>query len=117
MAEWEALWQGSYSALQFEAVFEEAVAELELAGLGKNQRELLLGYLQKVGKESAAEIQRDVRQWATDVQDLPRRVSTWIEAHKVLVEVESMRAGGRALQQNYGIDWPAKGGGKQDRPK
>ena len=94
MAEWEALWKGSYSALHFEAVFEEAVAELELAGLGKNQRELLLGYLQKVGKESAAEIQRDVRQWATDVQDLPRRVATWIEAHKVLVEVESMRAGG-----------------------
>ena len=54
--EWDALWKGATTAHQFEAVFEEATTELELAGLAKNQRELLLGYLQKVGPQPAAEI-------------------------------------------------------------
>ena len=45
-AEWDALWKGNKTARQFEALFEEAATELELVGLGKSQRELLLGYLQ-----------------------------------------------------------------------
>ena len=34
-AEWESLWKGNKTGLEFEAVFEEAVTELELAGIGK----------------------------------------------------------------------------------
>eukprot|EP00969_Alexandrium_andersonii_P070937 3132494-Alexandrium_andersonii.AAC.1 len=49
LAEYEALWKGNKTAHQFEALFEEAITELELVGLGKNDRELLLTYLQKVG--------------------------------------------------------------------
>ena len=72
---------------------------MELAGLGKNDRELLLAYLQKVGPANATEIQKDVRSW--DNAGGPpstRRVATWVEAHKVPVELESIKAGGRALQ-------------------
>eukprot|EP00969_Alexandrium_andersonii_P046367 2035033-Alexandrium_andersonii.AAC.1 len=47
LAEHEALWKGSKTAHQFEALFEEAITELELAGRGRNDRELLLTYLQK----------------------------------------------------------------------
>eukprot|EP00969_Alexandrium_andersonii_P073186 3228965-Alexandrium_andersonii.AAC.1 len=47
LAEHEALWKGNTTARRFEALFEEAITELELVGLGKNDRELLLTYLQK----------------------------------------------------------------------
>eukprot|EP00973_Karenia_brevis_P063124 8776175-Karenia_brevis.AAC.1 len=55
LTEYEALWKGNKTAHQFEAQFEEAITELELAGLGKNDRELLLAYLQKVGPANATE--------------------------------------------------------------
>eukprot|EP00969_Alexandrium_andersonii_P038078 1669202-Alexandrium_andersonii.AAC.1 len=61
LAEYEAPWKGNKTAHQFEALLEEAITELELTGLGKNDRVLLLTYLQKVGPQSAAEIQKDVR--------------------------------------------------------
>ena len=84
--EWDGLWKGNLSGHQFEALFEEAITELELAGLAKNQRELLLGYLQKVGPQWAAEIQKDVRSWTSaDGETSVRRVATWEEAHKILV--------------------------------
>eukprot|EP00969_Alexandrium_andersonii_P361397 15457457-Alexandrium_andersonii.AAC.1 len=60
LTEYEALWKGTKTAHQFEAQLEEAITELELAGLGKNDRELLLAYLQ-VGPANATEIQKDVR--------------------------------------------------------
>eukprot|EP00969_Alexandrium_andersonii_P246080 10874157-Alexandrium_andersonii.AAC.1 len=83
LAEYEALWKGTRTAHQFEAQFEEAITELELAGLGKNDPELLLASLQKVGPANANEIQKDARSW--DNAGGPpstRRVATWIEAHK-----------------------------------
>ncbi len=36
------LWKARKTTHQFEAVFEEAVTELELAGLAKNEKELAL---------------------------------------------------------------------------
>ena len=112
MGEWDALWKGQRTAHQFEAVFEESVTELELAGLGKNERELLLGYLQKVGPQAAAEVQKDVRAW-TDAGGVitSRCVATWEEAHKVLVEIEGIRAGRRALQTTYAFTPDGGGGG------
>jgi hypothetical protein len=102
LGEWDALWKGQKTALQFEALFEEAVTELELAGLAKNERELLLGYLQKVGPQLAADIQKDVRAWKGKTgEEATRRVATWEEAHKVLVELESIKASGRALLPSY----------------
>eukprot|EP00969_Alexandrium_andersonii_P184432 8148014-Alexandrium_andersonii.AAC.1 len=61
LAEYEALWKGNKTARRFEALFEEAITELELVGLGRNDRELLLTCLQKVGPQAAAEIQKNVR--------------------------------------------------------
>eukprot|EP00969_Alexandrium_andersonii_P222437 9824026-Alexandrium_andersonii.AAC.1 len=53
LAEYEALRKGNKTARQFEALFEESITELELAGLGRNDRELLLTYLRKVGPQAA----------------------------------------------------------------
>eukprot|EP00969_Alexandrium_andersonii_P237501 10484201-Alexandrium_andersonii.AAC.1 len=58
LAEYEALWKGNKNAHEFEARFEECITELELVGLGRNDRELLLTYLQKVGPQNATEIQK-----------------------------------------------------------
>ena len=67
--------------------------ELELAGLSKNQRELLLGYLQKVGPKKASAIQRDARPWpGPDGATQIRRVVSWEEAHRVLNELEGLEA-------------------------
>jgi hypothetical protein len=102
LGEWDLLWKGNRSALQFEAVFEESVTELELAGLAKNERELLLGYLQKIGPQLAAEVQKDVRTWTnSEGQTVSRRVSSWEEAHRVHVEIEGIKASGRALIPAY----------------
>jgi len=49
--EWEELRKGSLSALQFSPLFEKALAECEAAGLPKSQRETLLGYMDKMGKD------------------------------------------------------------------
>ena len=88
---------------QIEATFEEAVTELEIAGIGKNQRELLLGYLQKIGRENAQEVQKDWRSWPDgEGGEGMRRVATWTEAHKVLVELESLRARNELLCTELG---------------
>eukprot|EP00969_Alexandrium_andersonii_P202701 8956736-Alexandrium_andersonii.AAC.1 len=61
LAEYGALWKWNKTAHQFEALFEELITVLGLVGLGRNDRELLLTYLQKVGPQSVAEIQKDLR--------------------------------------------------------
>ena len=49
LKEWEDLSKGKKSALQFEPLWEECLAELEAVGLARNERELKLNYLSKVG--------------------------------------------------------------------
>ena len=69
------------------------------------------GYLQKVGPQSASEIQKDARTWAdAGGQAVARRVATWEEARKVLVELEGVQAGGRALRASYSLELAAFGG-------
>ena len=93
------LWKGQKTGLEFEAGFEEAITELELAGLGKSKLDLKLDYLAKVGVALAAEILKDSRMWDNDDGSKSvRKVESWEECHKVLLELEAVKAGGRALQ-------------------
>ena len=65
----------------------------------------------KAGPQSASEAQKDACTWAdADGQAVARRVATWEEAHRVLVELEGIQAGGRALRANYSLDLAAFGG-------
>ena len=117
--DWEQLWKGNKTGPQFEASFEEALTELEIAGIGKSQLELKLDYLHKVGPQLAAEILNDSRAWTNaDGFIVIRKVETWEECHKVLLEVESIRAGGRALQGSYAaqsdlVGYPKGGRGRK----
>ena len=51
------------TALQFRATFEAACDQLEVVGLAKNDRELLLSYLSKVGNRARVEIMKDRRDY------------------------------------------------------
>ena len=107
--EWDQLWKGNKTGLEFEASFEEAITELELAGLGKSKLDLKLDYLSKVGPSMAADILKDSRMWNNeDGSQTVRKAEAWEECHKVLLELEAVRAGGRALQGTYSFgDAPA----------
>ena len=107
--EWDQLWKGQKTGLEFEAGFEEAITELELAGLGKSKLDLKLDYISKVGAALSADILKDSRMWENDDGSKSvRKVESWEECHKVLLELEAVKAGGRALQGTYGISGGVK---------
>ena len=79
MHKWESLQKGKMSALEFEPLWEDALADLETVRLGRTARELYLAYIQKVGPAVGAEIRKDHRPWPDPVTGgtEARRVATW----------------------------------------
>ena len=68
-------------------------------------------YLQKVGPKLAVDIQKDVRAWrGVDGVETSRRAATWIEAHKVLCELEAVAVSGKALVPSCTVLQPGGGG-------
>ena len=59
--EWRTLSRGRQSALEFQATFENIVSEMELAGMGKSDRDLLLGYLAATPQRYRAAVLGDRR--------------------------------------------------------
>lgn len=59
--------------------------------------------MQKAGAVAAAEIQKDVRTSRGKEGECTRRVATWEEAHKILAEGESFRAGDRAPANHFAM--------------
>ena len=115
-AEWEQLQKGRDAAHQFEPRWESHITELSDVGLGKNPTELLLAYLQKVGKGMAAEIRKDQRPWPDGQgNSINRRVATWEEAHAVCIELESLAAGSKAIAATYAMDQGGCGAPKGQR--
>jgi len=98
--EYHNLSKGSLSALQFLPLFEAVTSEMDLSGVGLSERQLLLGYLRKVGKDYRAEILKDRRLYKATSggeQDQMRGAQNWREAHRILLEMESVSAGTKAL--------------------
>ena len=82
LSEWDKLSKGKQTALQFESQWEECLAELETVGLGRNDRELVLCYLTKIGPALAADVQRDMRPWPDGKGGISsRRCASWEECH------------------------------------
>ncbi len=72
----------------------------------------MLGYLQKIGPQLAAEVHKDVRSLTDrEGREASRRVSSWEEAHRVHVEIEAIKASGRALIPAYALQGGGKGNG------
>ena len=86
------------NALQFEAMWEKALSELEKVGLGKTSLEKYLGYLEKVGPTTGAAVRsnREMRDDGAGVKEL-RAPKTWEEAHAVVVQLESESASTKAF--------------------
>ena len=98
--EWTNLHKGpNTSALQFEAEWEKAVAELEAVGLGMTSIQLYLDYLSKIGTMSV-DVRKDKRMRSRadgEPGEEHREPQTWQEAHKVLVELEGFKQGTKAF--------------------
>ena len=90
--------RGEKTALAFLPVFESLVAEMEIAGMGKSDRDLLLGYLALIPPAHRGDILKDRRAYETaDSICTVRGVSTWREAHRVLVRLEQAESSSLAL--------------------
>ena len=86
------------TALQFEAEWEAIHAELEEVGLGKAPLEKFVSYLIKMGGTMAETIRMDRRPRPDGAGGTTTRVAqTWEEAHEVLVEIEGVKAGSKAI--------------------
>ena len=98
-AEWRTLARGKMSALEFQASFESVVAEMELAGMGKSDRDLLLGYLALIPPgHRADEVLKDRRPYhRPGVEPDTRGVETWREAHRILLKLEEAESSAKAL--------------------
>ena len=59
--EYANLTKGTLSALQFLPTFEAVTSEMDLCGVGLSERQLLLGYLRKVGANYRQESLKDRR--------------------------------------------------------
>ncbi|CAK0840013.1 unnamed protein product, partial [Prorocentrum cordatum] len=118
-AEWRTLSRGRMSALEFQATFENIVAEMELAGMGKSDRDLLLGYLALIPPAHRAEVLKDRRVYQrSGAQPEVRGVETWREAHRVLLKLEEAESSAKALVAAVGSDFapsPGGGGGRRRR--
>ena len=96
--QFEACLKGRLSAVQFLPVWEKAVTELELKGLGRSERELLLAYLKRCGPAARTEVLKDRRAYPrVGGGEEVRQVKTWREAHRIVVELEQLMEGSRAL--------------------
>ena len=61
--EWKNLSRGRKTALEFMPVFESLVSEMELAGMGKSDRDLLLGYLGLIPPNHRPDVLKDRRSY------------------------------------------------------
>ena len=85
------------SALQFEAVWENKLAELVKVGLGKSPLETYLAYLEKIGPIGAkVRADKDMRDDGSGTLVL-RPPNTWEEAHAVVCKLESEQSNDRAF--------------------
>ena len=109
----ESIRKNRSSALEFLIVFEAAADELDTVGLHRCERELLLSYLDKVGDKARIDAMRDRRDY-NDGAGI-RNVTSWREAHKILMALEELEDGGRAFHAAFSTtaqDGSQKGRGK-----
>jgi len=79
--------EGNLTAQQFQPVVVKLITELDLAGIGKSEREKFLGYMRRVGPA----LSKDILKWrGPPAMDEFHAPNTWEEACKVVIEIESV---------------------------
>jgi hypothetical protein len=105
LSEWNNLYKGALTALEFETRWERVIRKLARFGLERGTQELLLGYYCKIAKQSAKEIKKDRRVYANaDGTETVRQCATWEEAHLLAIEIEEDNAATKAITNpNFNI--------------
>ena len=86
------------NALQFGVEWEGVTAELIEVGLPQSETELFLAYITKVGPPVSETIRLDRRPRSDGAGGTTIRLpKTWEECHKVLCELEGVKAGSKAF--------------------
>ena len=95
------------------------VSEMELAGMGKSDRDLLLGYLGLIPANHRPDVLKDRRSYANadGTMSVPRCVETWREAHRVLVKLEEADSSSKALIATVGSPGSDAGDGRRRRER
>jgi hypothetical protein len=103
--EYQNLMKGTLKALQFLPLFESVTSEMDMCGVGLSERQLLLGYLRKIGIDYRREILKDRRLYSAPAggPEVMRCAQTWREAHRILLEIEAISAGTKALVAAVGM--------------
>ena len=78
--------------------------------MAQSDRELLLSCLDKIGTRYRGDVLKDKRAW--DSTGAPRCVDTWREAHRILIELESLEEGTRSFHAAIGPASQEVGGGR-----
>ena len=75
------------------------VVDMEQAGLGKSDRDLMLAYLGQISHSHRPDVFKDRRNYplSDGGWSLPRPIETWREAHRVLVKLEEAETGSKSL--------------------
>ena len=97
--EWMTLSKGkNMNAIQFEAAWERAHANMVEVGLPVSATEKFIAYIQKVGPYYAERVRLDRRSRTDGAGGTTVRIpETWEECHEVLCELDSVKAGERAF--------------------
>ncbi|MDA8582659.1 hypothetical protein N9L68_00470, partial [bacterium] len=87
--EWKVLARGKKSALEFRPILESLVSEMELSGMGKSYRDLLLGYLARIPPAHRSDVRKDRRGYTSvdGSTSAPRGAGACREAHRLVVEL------------------------------
>ena len=136
LSDWNNLFKGALTALEFETRWERVINKLKKYGLERGTQELLLGYYCKISKQAAKEIKKDRRVYPNeDGTEIVRQCKTWEEAHMMAIEIEEDNAATKAITNPnfYNSPYPhsvsygepkgrrpkgeGKAAGKSDKPR
>ena len=98
--------------MEFLPVFESLLAKMELAGMGKSDRDLRLTYLALIPPGHRPDVLKVRRSYPLSdcTTSATRGVETWREAHRVLVKLEEADAGSKAFVAAVGGTERHRGG-------
>ena len=119
--EFEQLYKGNRSTLEWELAWHDILDDLEESGLMRKPVELFHSYLRKIPPEQSQKISQDRRSRKilddnyveTDKEEI-RFPMTWEEAHDVALENDRVKQNHRALIQQYAYTGPHQQGGNQN---
>ena len=85
-------------AMSFEAAWEKVLADMTEVGNKPSAKTMYVDYLAKIGPQRSHEVRTDRRMYPDGIGGQTLRTpETWEEAHKIVVELESIRREGDAI--------------------